>query len=361
MTNTTKAFARDLASLLRLAASGTIAVSRMTEDLHRQIDAPWRSKLLEKSNSALLTLGITGLVHQGIRGIAAGIGGLSALGESAFASEPSTQNDSANRVRFLAILNGVMGDQLLANEHAWALPMQWREKQNALPEPTSRTALFIHGLCMSDLDWPESAHPASVQSNCAYLRYNSGAAIAENGARLATLIAEHTDTANAELICIAHSMGGLVLRHAVAEAKRRKLRWLKQLRGCAYLGTPHLGAPLERMGSFITNRWQALPLIGALAPIAQLRSRGIQDLADGLAIPFAEECEHYFVASTLTSTESPRRQWLGDGLVPVSSALAEGLRPQNAATLTLAKVGHIEQLRDPMVSAVLHDLVKRSL
>jgi pimeloyl-ACP methyl ester carboxylesterase len=354
MKSSTANFARDLTSLLRLAASGTIAVSRMSEDLHRQIDAPWRAKLLAKSTNPLVSLGITGLVHQSIRGIAAGIGGLSAIGESVLGSRAIAQNESANRVRFLAILNGVMGDQLLTNKHAWALPMQWLEKDPL--EATSRTALFIHGLCMSDLEWAHSAGNA----NAAYLRYNSGAAIAENGARLATLLAERIDSTNAELICIAHSMGGLVLRHAVADAKRRRLRWLRHLHACVYLGTPHLGAPLERIGSFISNRWQALPLLGALAPIAQLRSAGIQDLANGLAIPFARECEHFFVASTITSTELPQPKWLGDGLVPASSALAEGSRPFSASTLTIPKVGHIALLRDSMVSAVLHDLVKRN-
>jgi pimeloyl-ACP methyl ester carboxylesterase len=367
--NPIKFAAKDFASFLRLAASGTIVTSRMVEDLQRQIDAPWRSSLLKNTSAFALRIGVTGLVHRSIRAIAAGVGALAAVSEAKLQGADSSFVLSENRVRFLSIINGVMGDQLAANQHAWALEMQLMEPliSGEITKQNKGTALFIHGLCMSDLDWQAGAHPQALEAmgyRCMYVRYNTGLPIAENGARLSALLQQYMATNSGELVCIAHSMGGLVLRSALDQPVRKNASWIRKLTACVYLGTPHAGAPLEHIGRTVSSLWQRLPLLGALAPIASLRSQGIQDLALGVALPFSSACRHLLVAGTLSKTSSKSAQAIGDGLVPVASALAQNqstLHTSFVKRVSLQGLGHLALLRDDRVTQSLVDFLAMSL
>jgi pimeloyl-ACP methyl ester carboxylesterase len=350
---------KDLASLLRLAASGTIATSRMVEDLHRQIDAPWRSRLISSSSPQFLHTGITGLVHRSIRIVAASVGAVASLTERRFLNE---QDQSARRIRFLSILNGVMGDQLKQNQHAWALEMQLCNQSPAHADltPNSRaTVIFVHGLCMSDFDWQAGPHPRALRElgyHCLFLRYNTGLSIADNGEQLSLLLEQHVSTDTNDLVVVGHSMGGLLMRSAVDHATKFRHQWIKQLTHCIYLGTPHGGAPLERIGRSVAKYWQRLPLAGALAPVAGLRSRGIQDLSEGVHLPFARGCRHLIVAGTLAKTSTKGAQMIGDGLVPLDSALAVDPQGYNAPSqnrLTLPGVGHLALLKESLVTQAL--------
>jgi pimeloyl-ACP methyl ester carboxylesterase len=180
-----------------------------------------------------------------------------------------------------------------------------------------------------------------------YVRYNSGQPIADNGAGLAhlldRLVAAYPVPLQ-ELILVGYSMGGLLVRSACHVAATRELAWLPQLKRAIYVGTPHLGAPAERVGRLVTKVLRAIPdpytrLIGDLSDL--LRSAGIKDLGDGdlrhedrasasdrlslrdarHPVPLLPSIEHTLIAGSLAM--DPRIAALfGDAIVPISSATA---------------------------------------
>src|SRR6185436_16834441 len=85
-----------------------------------------------------------------------------------------------------------------------------------------------------------------------------------------------------ELILIGYSMGGLLVRGACHVAALRQLAWLPRVKTAIYVGTPHLGAPAERVGRLVAKLLQAIPdpytrLVGSLS---DLRSAGVKNLGD---------------------------------------------------------------------------------
>jgi hypothetical protein len=252
--------------------------------------------------------------------------------------------------RFLGVLNGVLGDHLAAWGNPLAIEMGLRDEAGApwtLP-CEGRVILFVHGSCGTELDWQGPSLTAWVAERRAagdavgYLRYDSGLAIEENGRALARLL----EPGDARLVFVAHSMGGLVLRSAMA----LNPAWLPRVSHAAYLGTPHLGAPLERAGRFVTD---ALGVAATSAPLqraANVRSRGVKDLAFGA--PAGTLPAH--VAHLLVGTTLPAPDWVGDGLVPLASAHAEGhdLAPV-LQRLRIDGAGHMGMLTDVRVADAL--------
>jgi pimeloyl-ACP methyl ester carboxylesterase len=200
-----------------------------------------------------------------------------------------------------------------------------------------------------------------------YVRYNTGLPIARNGAHLSAilsrLVAAYPGPID-EIVAIGHSMGGLVVRSACHAARLDRSAWLPLVRRAIYLGTPHLGSPLERAGRLVTRILQAVPdpYTRMIAEIAELRSSGIKDLGDGLRdardpIPLLPEIQHYLVAASLS--DDP---WLatlfGDALVPIASAtngvvdpLGSALPPDHVRVLPGS--GHVGLAHDQAVYAIL--------
>jgi triacylglycerol esterase/lipase EstA (alpha/beta hydrolase family) len=52
-----------------------------------------------------------------------------------------------------------------------------------------------------------------------------------------------------EFVVIAHSMGGLIARSAYHYGTVAGHKWPRQLRKIIFIGTPHHGTPLERLGN----------------------------------------------------------------------------------------------------------------
>jgi len=145
-------------------------------------------------------------------------------------------------------------------------------------------------------------------------------------------------------------------RSAMAQAPP----WLARVTHAAYLGSPHLGAPLERAGRVVAGALGISPFSAPLQRAANVRSRGVKDLAfgavtaDGSPAPLPAHVSHLLVAATLPSLE-----WLGDGLVTTASALAEGDDPaRRLAAPRLARVridgaDHVGMLADVRLVAEL--------
>jgi pimeloyl-ACP methyl ester carboxylesterase len=373
---------RDLRGLAALLTSASIGVTDVSENLHQRIAFPVGA-------APGRTRGITGLVYRSVRGIMQLVGiSADALLKLARTDELSvTTSSTPARENFLAILNGVFGDYLFAQNNALAIRMCFRTQgkpltlsanalREELPVATNKIAVLIHGLCMHDGHWlnADSDHLTLLRElgySVIFLHYNSGKAIAENGAELAQLmstLSQEWPLPVDEITVVAHSMGGLLIRSAFVAAETQQHTWPQQLRRIIFLGTPHHGSPLERAGHWLDKTLEATPFAAAFAPLGKRRSAGITDLRHGYfcaqqsslgaipALPDGVRC--YAVAATLNKNPNAHSdQWIGDGLVPVSSALGQHVDPaRNLAiapenTLIARGVGHIELLSDAGITA----------
>lgn len=397
--------ASDLRAAARLATSATRGTTRIVEGVHQSV---WRSLGAADGAQPRRARGLTGLVYRCIDGItqAVGLGVDAALArlEPLLGAMDAAPPASPQRLAVLAALGGVIGDRLLADGNPLALPMTLQMNGQTLDPaaPPSRCAaggkivLLVHGLCMNDLQWqtwrkaadgsltPGLDHGAALAETLAYqplyLRYNTGRHVSDNGAELAALLEElvtHWPVPVTELSCIAHSMGGLVMRSAVAAAQAAGMAWPARLKNLVFLGTPHHGAPLEQAGHWVDQILGKTPYAAPFARLTRLRSCGITDLRHGnlsaqdwqghdrhgpgadtrQPLPLPEGVACFALAATLATRRSLLAERLvGDGLVPLRSAL--GQHPDPARTLrfppghtcTRYRTGHLQLLSDPQVA-----------
>src|SRR5262249_26777659 len=119
-----------------------------------------------------------------------------------------------------------------------------------------------------------------------YVRYNTGRRIAQNGRDLALLLERLVDVFPVDvedITFIGHSLGGLVIRSACHYAEELGLTWIDRARRAIYLGSPHLGSPLEKGGHLVSVVLGAIdnPVVRVTRAIADLRSAGVKDLRHG--------------------------------------------------------------------------------
>jgi pimeloyl-ACP methyl ester carboxylesterase len=229
----------------------------------------------------------------------------------------------------------------------------------AFPGATSRIVVLIHGLMCSESVWelPGGGDYGSLLArdlgfSPLYLRYNTGLPIADNGAKLATLLGDvvrEWPVPVDEVMLLGFSMGGLVSRAATHVASVDALPWLSLVKRALYVGTPHLGAPLERVGRAVTRLLGAIPdpYTRLVADLADLRSDGVKDLGDAdlrhadrarraptlslrdarHPVPMLPSIRHYLVAGSL-SEDPLLATWFGDVMVPVPSATDGTVAPR---------------------------------
>lgn len=337
-----------------------MAITRIVEDMHRNISrAPWIFGEVPPGR----TRGITGLVYNSIRTVTGWVG--SSLDVALKQLQPlidaaGLEAGGAGRDAIVAAINGVLGDYLAATGNPLAMDMEIRRDNRRLDQPQNpRVLLLIHGLCMSDRQWLRNGHDhggalaGALGYEAAYVRYNSGRHVSLNGRELSELLERFIGQARVpveELAIIGFSMGGLLARSACHYAAQAGHQWPTRLRRLIFLGTPHLGAPLERGGSGLHLLLNISPYSAPIGGLGKLRSAGITDLRHGnlidedwadadrfdrsprrpqpLPLPANLQC------AALAGTTGQRRgdlndRLIGDGLVPVASALGEdrdGLR-----------------------------------
>jgi pimeloyl-ACP methyl ester carboxylesterase len=217
---------------------------------------------------------------------------------------------------------------------------------------------------MNDLGWSRNGHDhgAALERDLGfttlYPHYNSGLHVSENGRELAGLLERLVrawPVPVEEIAIVAHSMGGLVARSACHQAERDGRRWLRHLRRMVFLGTPHHGAPAERLGNWVNVVLGAAPFTGPLARLPRIRSAGVTDLRHGnlldedwrgrdrfwagpdrrRPVPLPRGVKVLAVAAS--TSKGPGARLRSDGLVPVDSAL--GLHADPARTLDLPAEG----------------------
>jgi pimeloyl-ACP methyl ester carboxylesterase len=305
------------------------------------------------------TRGITGLVYKSVRGVTR-LGWLGpTLSAAGVGSLPQGEREAV-----IAALNGVIGDHLAATDNPLAITMAFRHQgkplvldrfamRMRLRDAGPRPLVMLHGLCMNDLQWQRDGHDHGAELardagyTPVYLHYNSGLSISTNGRILAQQMERLLDAWPVpieRMAMIGHSMGGLVARSALHHAvliQRGGLRWTARVDDLVCLGTPHLGAPLESVGHGVDVLLGAAPYAAPLARLGQVRSAGINDLRHGNivngggdgsprldAVPLPTTARCYAVAASLgPEGGSVKEHLLGDGLVPVASALGQHREP----------------------------------
>ena len=106
------------------------------------------------------------------------------------------------------------------------------------------------------------------RSHARYARYNTGRHISDNGRALAAALdalVAGWPVEVSEIVLVGHSMGGLVARSACHYGECDGLGWTEQLRHVVCLGSPHMGAPLERGAAHGSHLLSRLPETAPLA------------------------------------------------------------------------------------------------
>lgn len=381
--------AADLRGGTRLAAEAVAGTADLVEAVHATIARP-----LSRSPR---TRGLTGWIYRLVRWSARRIG-KTVEGGLAAADALGLPADGAARDTVVAALNGVLGDHLAASRNPLATPMQVRYHGRPLApsaaaqtvvSPSSTLLVQVHGVCMHDGQWgrgtydPGAVVATALDATRLAVRYNSGRHISDNGCELASLLeatVEAWPVSVQRVIVLGHSMGGLVARSAFHHACEAAHTWAARNAALVTLGSPHHGAPLERLGNGIDAWLEATRWTAPFARLGQLRSAGITDLRFGnvqaadwsgrarfarsrdprqpLPLPRGVAC--YAVAATTGDGQGgPHDQALGDGLVPLASALGHHADPLRALHVPPSRqwvgVGmtHFDLLHRPEVTAQL--------
>lgn len=306
----------------------------------------------------------------------------------------------------ISALNGMVGDYLRHRRNGLAiemacyhqnrpLPLTAASLRRVYPHLTAKLCLLVHGLGCHEGVWtfrdtapddPDISYGTLLQRELGYtplyLRYNTGLPVTDNGQTLAKLLDDLLACYPAsveEIVLIGHSMGGLVLRSACHQGVRQAFPWVDRVRRVFYLGTPHDGAALEKLGHTAVTVLQAVPnpVTRLIGDILDRRSQGVKDLRsgnwlteDGLdadleisqrnsrrAVPWLEHARHYLLVGTLT--EDPQHaltRLLGDALVRLPHG-AHGPSPPEAASgpapsphiKLFPKIHHMRLAHDPGV------------
>lgn len=365
-----------LAAVAHIALRGANEVTRLAAETHATIaraPLPWDAEGTAHARQAPFPYRLVG--H--------GFLLLARFSQMFLKGGPLASPETRGGRLFQSALNGVLGDKLaqwnsplaepmsLCDTHGSPLPADWPGQGGA------GVVVFIHGLCLSDQNWQNEAHQDFVNwlesrgQRVAWLRYNTGRSIHENGEALHALLEARFGQKKAPaLTLIGHSMGGLLIRSASHAAEQAKARWLGHLRNAAYLGSPHQGAPLERLGNSANRLLGLTPYSKPFMRLGNIRSEGIRDLRHGSIssdgarnLPLPSHVRHYLVAGSLHA--SGKHRWLGDGLVPVRSALGQHVdetRALNAPHISryeFTSLGHMAMLGDSRVYSGLREWLER--
>jgi pimeloyl-ACP methyl ester carboxylesterase len=349
-----------------------------------------------------LTRTIYSGVDRGIRGAAhvAGMVAAEFLGNEADESLESRTDSTAAAI---AAVNGIYGHALTEQESPLAGAMTIRQGDQsvalttealaaAYPAAANRVAVFVHGWCLTERSW--SRRPVEAGDGRSYgdrlhddlgfspvfLRYNTGLHVSVNGRTLAEileLLHDQWPVPITELVLVGHSMGGLVARSACHYGAELQYSWADAVTRVVCLGSPHLGADLEKGVNIASWALARLPETRAIATFLNTRSDGVKDLRFGACLdedwrdadpdefmrdrcqeaPFLPHARYHFVSSTVTPTLLGFIA--GDHLVrPKSAAGVSKSRriPFDAELgLTLTGLNHFDLLNHPSVYVKLHD------
>ena len=376
----------DLRGVNQLTIAGIDSVVDLVEAMHHNIAVVPRMIARPRQDR---TTGITRLVYRSIH-VVTGLVGNGLDGALArLAPLLGERNTWPGREALIAALNGVLGDYLEASSNPLAIRMRLRRDGNA----GGKLVVLVHGLCMSDLQWKRRRHDhgAALARDLGYtpvyLHYNTGLHVSSNGRafadQLETLV-RGWPVPLRELVLIGHSMGGLVARSAFHYGTLANHEWTRRVGKLVFLGTPHHGAPLERGGNWIDILLGLSKYSAPLARIGKIRSAGITDLRYGnlvdedwnkgdrfarsgdrrMGVPLPKGVACFTIAATTgTSSSDLKGRLLGDGIVPLASALGRHRNPRLALQFDESRqaVVHDTNHLDLLSRAEVYDQIRRWL
>jgi len=180
-------------------------------------------------------------------------------------------------------------------------------------------------------------------------------------------------------------MGGLVARSACHYGEAEGHVWMGSVRHVVCLGTPHLGAPLEKAANVAGWAFDRLP---ETRPFGDLflndRSAGIKDMRFGNCVeedwcdcdpdeflrdrcrevPFLPTASYYSVGATLTRRPDGVGRLVGDLLVQYPSASGDGPRRRIPFELDnglhLGRAHHLRLLNHADVYAQIRAWIERA-
>jgi len=306
------------------------------------------------------------------------------------------------------IINGAIGDYLAKEHSALAINMGLYHsgqplKLNESLEPqvnfplSNKLVILLHGLTNLETIWQFNDDKTKTDSFIAddygqgllrdheftpfYLRYNTGLDIESNGKIFNHLLEQLLDNYPIpvdEILLIDFSMGGLVARCAQIEAHEESSTWLSKLQQCIYIGTPHEGAPLEKLtdvaGSVLASFPQ--PYINTWENWLNGRSKGIQSLKTGLyhrvdsnatdnsttnntsAPSFTPSAQHCFISGSISNNKIPfANALIGDSLVRKQSANPRSA-PNNSVFAHFEGKHHLSLAHSPAVYQQISEWVQ---
>ena len=306
----------------------------------------------------------------------------------------------------IMILNGIIGDRLHSQENPLSAKMAFyrdrkpvsadrSEIMKIYPDQKKKICILVHGLVSDEIMWnfPDTDDnygnllEKDFGFSSFYLRYNSGLHISENGKTLASLINDLLNSLPVpaeEIVFIGHSMGGLVVRSACHYAEKFGFQWTEKISRTFFLGSPHLGAPLEKFGNAVTTVLSHIPnpFTKLAKDIINTRSAGIKDLRFGYItdedwkekdpdrfltntknpVPLLENVKYYIITGTMTEDpDSILSVWLGDSLVRKQSAKGESKNESHALKFLeehhreFPGISHISLMRDERIYDQIRD------
>jgi pimeloyl-ACP methyl ester carboxylesterase len=399
----------DIRAVGDLAGEASSVVTTLVRGMHAGIaDRVFGSIGPQATSTRIIHDGLTRAIYSGVdRGIRRASNAVGAVASEIWGDDGDEALESRpGAAEAIAAVNGLYGDQLATRDNRLAGTMAIRRRgeavqltaeslASAFPTATGRVAVFLHGWCHTERWWSRRPREGCEDTDTrrygerlrddlgftpVYLRYNTGLHVSANGRTLAEMLDRlHAQwpVPIAELVLVGHSMGGLVVRSACHYGAQQEHRWTDAVSHVVCLGSPHLGADLEKGVNIASWALARLPETRAIASFLNARSDGIKDMRFGACleedwrdadpdeflrdrcheVPFLPGATYHFVATT--AAPPLVGAIAGDHLVRSQSASGQGKSrriPFEAEHgLTLTGLNHFDLLNHPLVYAKLRD------
>ena len=339
------------------------------------------TRLVQGAHDAITT-GVYAAVRHGANAL------LALAGDAERLLVDPTRELEGRELAFRSALNAAAGDALAQAGSPLAVQMGLHADgktvaltREALAGLRERVCVFVHGLACDEQSWwlfPDawrgsqwdgigSSYGVLLSTELGfsslYLRYNTGVAIDDNARQLGEHLAQLTALAPQvrEIVLVGHSMGGLIARRACERPAEHDAGWRQRAHTLICLGSPHQGAPLEKLGHFVASALSLSNVTQPLGTIANARSQGIKDLRHGLRGKKRRPngLALRLVAGSLADESDAMMgpmvgSVLGDGLVTTRSASDASLTG-DVQRVELAGLGHMALLNHPRVYALIRE------